>query len=170
MFVPQKPYSELRLLLIVIAAVKVLAAVLLLLFPAWVISFFADVTYDIGHQYLLMGLATFLIVLAIGSLLAMLRPLQNRGTITLLAIDHFAIFLLDLIILVRGSDISWYLLLPEMIYTLGVSVLLIRFFPVADYAAELRETADELVGQVRKNLKKETPTDKPDTASTPPLS
>jgi hypothetical protein len=129
----------------------------LFLFEPGVIGWFFDIEGypDVAHVHLSMSVGVLLLVFAIGALLAMFRPLKSGCMITMLILLHFAIFLFDVVLLAIGSVIPMWFLLPEMGYTLLVSILLIRFFPVRDNSVELSESAGQLVRAFKKQVKKE---------------
>ena len=108
---------------------------------------------DIAHRNLSMVLGVFLTVFTVGALLPFLRPVKHAGIVTVLILLHFAIFVLDVILLAQGSPIPLLYLVPEMAYMLVICTLLIRFYPVEIALPDLTKTADVLVDTFEDRLK-----------------
>ena len=108
-----------------------------------------------GSVHLALILGVLLLVLAVGAFLAILNPVKNASIVTMLIISHFAVFILDVVLLARGLDLPLEYTIPEMAYLLMVCALLIRSFPTPMRAQDLDHTANALMKVVKKNLKKE---------------
>ena len=119
--------GTLRFVLALVFLVTLLAAYIFLSAPQFVLNFYEDVTQiDTAHVHLSMVTGAFLLVFAIGTLLAFLKPTKHAGTITLIILMHFAMFIIDVLIMARGTDLQLRYILPEIIYMLAVCTLLIR--------------------------------------------
>ncbi len=81
------------------------------------------------HAYLSLSRGAAFLIFAIISLLALLKPRDFRAMTLVLLIAYFCFFLVDVIVLARGQ-ISFLVLLPEMIAYVLLSAGLIRFYPV----------------------------------------
>jgi len=84
--------------------------------------------FDSMHRYFSMVGGSLLIVIAIATLMAFMRPVKYMSLIIVLILYHLARFAVDLILIAQG-DTPWNILVPEMVYFLVVSGALIRFFP-----------------------------------------
>lgn len=120
--------TGLRVLLGLIAAVNAIAGYAFLFLPAWLSRIYVLTSLGNVEHFFAMTTGALLIVLAIGALLALLQPESQKGIVTMLVLAHFALFIVDVIVLSRGQLVLRQLF-PEMIYHLLVVVGLIRFFP-----------------------------------------
>lgn len=80
------------------------------------------------HAYLSMSRAAVFLLLAIVSLLALMRPVGFRAMTIVLIVAYFVFFLVDVIILARGQ-LTFTALLPEMIAYVLLMAGLVRSVP-----------------------------------------
>ncbi|MDD4628840.1 MAG: hypothetical protein PHE68_05645 [Candidatus Peribacteraceae bacterium] len=85
--------------------------------------------------YFAMSRGAAFFVLAIISLLALLKPRSFRVMTLVLLIAYFCLFLVDVIVLARGQ-MSFGVLLPEMVAFVILSGALVRFYPIAQKVEE----------------------------------
>jgi len=83
------------------------------------------------HAYLAVSRGAAFFVLAIISLLALLRPRSFRSMTVVLLVAYFCFFLVDVIVLARGQ-MAFMVLLPEMIAYVFLSGALVRFYPAEE--------------------------------------
>jgi len=81
------------------------------------------------HAYLALSRAAAFLLLAVISLLALLRPIGFRAMTIVLLVAYFCFFLVDVITLVRGQ-MSFGALLPEMVAFVLLIAGLVRFVPI----------------------------------------
>jgi len=81
--------------------------------------------------YLAMSRGASFFVLAIISLLALLKPRSFRAMTLVLLIAYFCLFLVDVIVLARGQ-MGLMVLLPEMVAFVLLSGALVRFYPIKE--------------------------------------
>lgn len=120
--------SFIRATLALVALVDLLVAYAFLFAPSWIMRFYVLQELDDVHLFLAMGLGSLMLVFAVGALLAFVHPRRHKSMIVLIILSNFFPFLIDVVVLARGQmDIRQ--VLPEMLYFLVVTVLLVRFFP-----------------------------------------
>lgn len=88
------------------------------------------------HAYLALSRAAAFLLLAVVSLLALLKPVGFRVMTVVLLIAYFCFFLLDVMVLVRGQ-MTVSALLPEMIAFVLLMAGLVRFVPFQNESAPL---------------------------------
>ena len=146
----------LRLTLILTFLVSVIAAYLLIFSPEVIQKVYPQqITLDVLHTQLAMVLGLFFMVFAAAALLGLVNPIKNASAIMILILMHFGAFVLDIVLLARGSELPLRYLVPDMTYMLVICILLIRYYPTEPVPVDMSKTADELVGAVQKQLKKE---------------
>ena len=106
------------------------------------------------HAYLALSRAAAFLLLAIVSLLALLRPVGYRVMTLVLLIAYFCFFLLDLIVLVRGQMTAGALL-PEMIAYVLLMAGLVRFVPFQTQSTPPRVREEPQRVQEDKNVTNE---------------
>lgn len=136
--------APLRGTLALVAIVDLLAAYALLFAPQWVMNFYVVQQLDDLHRFLAMGLGSMLLVFTVGAVLAFIHPRGHKSMIVLLILSHFFPFVVDVIVLARGQ-MGIRQVLPEMIYFLVVTVMLVRFFP--GKLKEVTQPEDQLTEQ-----------------------
>ena len=146
----------LQIILLALSALFLIGSYLMAFMPEMMItmSYPAVANVDIAHMHMTKVLAVFCIVFAVGMIFAAMSPRKNTGIIKLVALLHFGIFVLDLILLVRGEGPGTVMLLVEMVYAIVIAGALLRLHPKNDQTAALQETAEHLVGAVEKKLDK----------------
>lgn len=149
-------HMPLRVTLLIIAGVLLSMAWFCMAYPSFFTRFYQVTAFpDSAHSHLLIILGTLLLVYAAGAIFAAMRPVRNNGIVLLLIVLHFALFVVDIVLLARGAALPLRYVLPEMLYVLLMCTLLIRYYPVRDHGEELRETADVLVQTFQDRLRKD---------------
>jgi len=97
--------------------------------PPMLFQIYEVTLFDPMHRYLSMVSGSLLVVIAIGAGLSFLQPVRFAGIVLILVLYHLARFVVDIILLAQG-EIAVTTLLPEMVYFVVMSALLVRFFPV----------------------------------------
>ena len=136
------PFRALRTVLAIILLVNAAFGYILLFAPSFLEKLYGFQLIDSTHEYLAMGMGALLIVLAIGALLAFLNPVKYTGTITLLILSYFALFVVDVVLLAQ-SKMPVSRLMPEMVYFLLICTALIRFYPSKEKVEEVKEEKEE---------------------------
>lgn len=98
--------------------------------PALVERLYGLPLLDGLHAYLALSRAAAFLLLAVVSLLALLRPVGFRAMTIVLLLAYFCFFIVDVIVLVRGQ-MTFGALLPEMVAFVLLIAGLVRFVPVA---------------------------------------
>jgi len=151
-----KPSMTLRLTLILTFLVSLIGAYFLLFSPEVIEKIYPQpIVLDIAHTQLAMVIGIFLIVFAAAALLGLVNPIKNASAIFILILMHFAAFVTDVVLLAQGTELPLRYLIPDMTYVLIICILLIRYYPTEPTAVDMTKTADQLVGAVQKQLKKE---------------
>jgi len=150
-----KPSMTLRLTLTLTFLVSVIAAYYFLFDPEIIQKVFPDTTLDIVHTHLAILVGLFFIVFAAAALLGLINPIKNASAILILILLHFGGFVTDIVLLAKGTVLPLKYLFPDMAYTLIICIILIRYYPTEAPPVDMSKTADELVGAVQKQLKKE---------------
>ncbi len=118
-----------RLVLTTVAAGNLYAAYLFFFTPEIIGVWYGLPPPDNTQRYLTMVIGALLAAFGVGALVAMLRPIKYGAIIIMLLLMHFAIFLVDVIVLARGQ-MQFSSIAPEMVYFLVVSTALVRWYPV----------------------------------------
>lgn len=119
----------LRLALLAVATVNLYVAYLFFFTPEVIGVWYTLPPIDNVHRFLTMMLGALLSVFGLGALLAFIRPVRYAAIVIMLLLMHFAVFLIDVIVIARG-EMPWDALMPEIIYFLIVSTVLVRWYPL----------------------------------------
>ena len=151
-----KPSLTLKLTLILTFLTSLIGAYFLLFSPEIIEKIYPEpIVLDIVHTHLAMASGLFLIVFAAAAFLGLVNPIKNASAILLLILMHFAGFVTDIVLIAKGTVLPLRLLIPDMVYVLAICILLIRYYPSEPATVDISSTADQLVGAVKKQLKKE---------------
>lgn len=128
----------LRLALAIVSAANLYVAYLFFFTPEVIGVWYTLPPIDNVHRFLTMTVGALLSVFGLGALLAFVRPIKYAAIIIMLLLMHFMVFIIDVIVLARG-EMPWDALVPEMIYFLIVSTVLVRWYPIKKKVEEVKE-------------------------------
>lgn len=144
----KQSFTVLRIILAIVFLSNLYFAYVFFTQPESIAEIYQIELIDAVHQYLAMTVGALLGVFALGALLPLFRPLKYGSIIIMLLLMHFSIFLVDVILLSRAA-MSWTVLVPEMIYFLVISTLLVRYYPIREKAPkevkELPLTEEQII-------------------------
>jgi hypothetical protein len=132
---------SLRVVLTLALVLNIAWANLFAFAPGLVARFYGLPLTDGMHAYLAWSRAAAFLVLAVTSLLALMRPVSFRVLTLVLLAAYFCFFLVDVIVLARGQ-MTFSALLPEMIAFVLLMAGLVRFIPGVT-PVEVREHGDK---------------------------
>lgn len=151
----KQSHTPLRGALLFITLVMFIAAYIFLFQLNLLRPFYGSNFPDTAHLHMAMLLGALCLVFSMGSLMAFLSPVKRSGIVMTLILVHFMVFLVDVIIMARGSVLPLYILVPEMVYCLAVCTVLIRYYPIANKGELSDETAFAVADALKKKFDKQ---------------
>lgn len=146
----------LRTTLVVIALVHLVMGYLFLTQQLRIASYYGFEQIDTLHAYFFMMVGTSMLAIAVASFFAFLKPLKNSGIILLLIFIHFSFFVGDVVIFSWGF-LPIMKLLPEMVLSVALCVVLIRFFPKDGKDEEPVLSAEDLFPELEEEPEEDQP-------------